>query len=68
VDDTETGESQEPRTVETGADENVEVNDPGPIDIDIVMKNVSLIPTDPMVGRDLHLHEVGGHEADDGGE
>jgi hypothetical protein len=68
VDNAETGETQEPGTVETGAIENVEANDPGPIEIDVVMKSVSLVPTDPMADRDLHLHDVGGHEADDGGE
>lgn len=60
------GDPRDPGPIETGSVENITVNDPGPIEIDAVMKNLVPTPVDPMEGRDLHMGEVAGREAESG--
>ena len=67
-DDIGEGEGQDPGPIDTGPVDNVEVYDPGPIEIDVVMKNAVPIPLDPMAGRDLHLGDAGGQEDGSGRE
>jgi hypothetical protein len=54
--------------IETGGVAGVGTYDPGPIETDVVMKNLAFNAPDPMAGRDLHLREASRSDAANGGE
>lgn len=54
--------SDDPGPSETGPVANIAARDPGPIEVNVVMKGEWATVTDPMAGRDLHLGEIDNDE------
>jgi hypothetical protein len=50
--------SNETEPIDPGVVRNLAANDPGPIEVDVVMKNVVSKSRDPMIGRNLHMKAV----------
>lgn len=64
-DDKTTHGDQEPEPTETRpTDTGPAANDPGPIEVDHVMKRITPPVHDPMEGRDPHFHAAWDDEAD----
>jgi hypothetical protein len=51
-------DANDPGPIQTGPVRNITPEDPGPIEIDVVMKGEWPTATDPMADRDLHLGET----------
>jgi hypothetical protein len=49
-------------TITTDPIANIAANDPGPIELDAVMKSEWATVTDPMAGRDLQLSDASNDE------
>jgi hypothetical protein len=61
--DTDAGNrTDDPGPIDTGPVMNITAEDPGAIEIDVVMKGEWVTATDPMAGRDLHIGETGDDE------
>jgi hypothetical protein len=63
-DDTTTHGYEDPEAVGTGPAEEIAADDPGPIEVDAVMKNLIPPVRDPMADRELHLGPAQDDDAD----
>ncbi len=61
---TQPDDGQDPGPIDMGGVAEAAEIDPGPIELDVVMKRLARSPADPMAGRDLHLGEVVNHDDD----